>query len=74
MLSARAWNIALRSAHIAAMGMLLGGHAFDVPRASLLPALWLTVGTGVVLTYLEAGPRLIWFHQGRGLVPLAKLG
>jgi len=56
------------------MGMLLGGHAFDVPRASLLPALWLTVGTGVVLTYLEAGPRLIWFHQGRGLVTLAKLG
>jgi hypothetical protein len=69
----RALNIALRTAHIATMGVLLGGHAFDVPRERLLLSLWLTIGTGVALTAVEAGPRLLWFHQGRGLMTLAKL-
>lgn len=69
----RHWNIAVRTAHIAAMGVLLGGHAFDVPASRLLPALWLTVGTGLVLVALEAGLGTIWFHQGRGLMTLTKL-
>lgn len=72
--SPRAWNIALRTAHIAAMGMLLGGHAFDVPREKLLLCLWLTIVSGVGLGLLEAGPGLLWFHQGRGLATLFKLG
>ena len=74
MLNARTWNIALRTAHIAAMGVLLGGHAFDVPREDLLLSLWLTIGTGVGLGLLETGGSLVWFHQGRGLMTLAKLG
>ncbi|MFH1921375.1 MAG: hypothetical protein ABIP48_16040 [Planctomycetota bacterium] len=69
----RAWNIALRTAHVAAMGVLLGGHAFDVPRERLLLSLWLTIGTGAGLGVLEAGPGLVWFHQGRGLMTLGKL-
>jgi hypothetical protein len=73
MLNARAWNIALRTAHIAAMGVLLGGHAFNLPAKDLLPSLWLTIGTGVGLGLLEAGPSLLWFHQGRGLMTVAKL-
>jgi len=73
MLNSRFWNIALRTAHIAAMGVLLGGHAFDVPREKLLPSLVLTIASGVALGLLEAGPSLIWFHQGRGLMTLAKL-
>jgi hypothetical protein len=73
MFSTRTWNIALRTAHIAAMGILLGGHAFDLPRGRLLPCLWLTIATGVGLGLLEAGPGLLWFHQGRGLMTLAKL-
>jgi len=72
--SLRAWYIALRTAHIAAMGMLLGGHAFDVPRDELLACLWLTIVSGVGLGVLEAGPGLLWFHQGRGLATLLKLG
>ena len=72
--SARAWNIGLRTAHIAAAGVLLGGHAFNLPRERLLLSLWLTIGTGAGLGALEAGPRLLWFHQGRGLMTLAKLG
>jgi hypothetical protein len=73
MFSARLWNIALRTAHLAAMGILLGGHAFDVPPARLLVALYWTVGTGIALSAVESGGRLLWFHQGRGLLTLAKL-
>lgn len=69
----RALNIALRTAHIGAMGVLLGGHAFDVTPERLQTSLWLTIGTGVALAAVEAGPRLLWFHQGRGIMTLAKL-
>jgi hypothetical protein len=69
----RAWNIAMRTAHLAAMGILLGGHAFDVAPPQLVGALWFTVVTGIILGALEAGPRLVWFHQGRGLMTMAKL-
>jgi hypothetical protein len=73
LLSTRAWNIAIRTAHIATMGILLGGHAFDVPKADLESSHWWCIGTGLVLVALEAGPRLLWFHQGRGLMVLAKM-
>jgi hypothetical protein len=70
----RALNIALRTAHIGAMGVLLGGHAFDVDPDRLLVILWLTIVTGGALAVVEiAGPRLLWFHQGRGLMTMAKL-
>ena len=69
----RAWNIGLRTAHIAAMSVLLGGHAFDVPKEQLLRTLIWTIGTGTALMIVEAGPSLLWFHQGRGLTTLAKL-
>lgn len=70
----RGVNIALRTLHLAAMGILLGGHAFDVQANRLLPTLYLTVGSGIVLGISEAGPRLLWFHQLRGLMTLAKVG
>jgi hypothetical protein len=73
MLNARFWNIGLRTAHLAAMGVLLGGHAFDVPLPRLVAALWWTVGTGIALGAVESGGRLVWLHQGRGLMTLAKL-
>ena len=69
----RALNIALRTTHISAMGILVGGHAFDVAPERLRIVLWLTIGTGVALAALEAGPRLLWFHQGSGLMTMAKL-
>lgn len=69
----RALNIALRTAHIGAMGILLGGHAFDVAPERLKMSLWLTIGSGVALAAIEAGARLLWFHQGRGLMTMAKL-
>jgi len=70
----RALNILFRTAHIAAASILLGGHAFDLPADRLHFGLWLTVATGIALGAMEAGPRLVWFHQVRGLMTLAKLG
>jgi biotin transporter BioY len=69
----RGWNIGFRTAHIAAMGVLLGGHAFDVPSQRLLPVLACTVATGLVLAGLESGMGLLWLHMGCGLTTLAKL-
>ena len=71
---ARAWNIGVRTAHIAASSVLVGGHAFDVPRAGLYPVLWLAIVTGAALVVLEAfSIRLRWLVQGRGVMVLAKL-
>lgn len=70
----RALNITLRTAHIGAMGTLLGGHAFDVAPDRLLLALWLTVGTGLALAALETGGRISWLHEARGVMTLVKLG
>ncbi len=71
---ARAWNIGWRTAHIAAIAVLVGGHAFDVPSGRLYPILWCAIGTGAALVFLEAfSVRLRWLAQGRGLMVLAKL-
>jgi hypothetical protein len=68
----RALNIATRTAHLAAMGILLGGHAFDVSPEGLKPILWLTVGTGVVLAVLESRFHLSWVHEARGVLIVVK--
>ncbi len=71
---ARAWNIAARTAHIAAISVLTGGHAFNASRDELYPVLWVTIATGAVLIVLEAfSVRLRWFVQGRGLMVVGKL-
>ena len=69
----RALNIVLRTAHIATMGVLLGGHAFRVAPEGLRLILWLTVGTGVALAAVESGLRPLWLHQVRGLATLLKV-
>ena len=66
-------NIGARTAHIGAMGILLGGHAFDVSPERLMFVLWLTIGSGAGLVALESGAKLLWFHQGRGLMVISKL-
>lgn len=55
------------------MGILLGGMFFDVDRSQLGPSFLACAVTGILLGMLEAGPRLTWFHQGRGLATLGKL-
>jgi len=69
----RALNIALRTVHLAAMGVLIGGHAFDVEPDLALEETGMTVGTGVVLAAVESEGSLLWFHQGRGILTLLKL-
>lgn len=69
----RALNITLRTAHLAAMGMLLGGHAFDVSPESLKPILWVTIGTGVALAAVESRFQASWLHEARGFLILVKL-
>ncbi|MCG6954558.1 MAG: hypothetical protein LJF04_01085 [Gemmatimonadetes bacterium] len=69
----RALNITLRTLHIAAMAVLVGGVAFDVAPQRLSVDIWLTVATGVALAAMEAGPRLTWFHEGRGVMTLVKV-
>ncbi len=70
---ARAWNIGLRTAHIATMSALVGGHVFNVGKPQLLPWLTATIVTGLALVFVEAFPRLRWLYQGRGLFVLFKL-
>ena len=73
LLSARGWNIAFRTAHIAATAILLGGHVFDRLPEELLPTLYLSIGTGAALAVSEAGPSWLWFHQIRGLMTMGKV-
>ena len=71
---ARAWNIAARTAHIAATSVVVGGHAFGAAPDRIYPVLWLAIITGAVLIVLEAFQvRFRWLAQGRGLTVLAKL-
>ena len=70
---ARAWNIGFRTAHIAATGILLGGHVFDVAEARLRVALYLSILTGACLSAIEAYPSCRWVYQGRGVLTLFKL-
>lgn len=72
---ARAWSIAFRTLHLAAFGLLLGGHAFAVKAGTLLPYLWLTIVSGLGLIVLELyAVGLYWLFLGKGIMVLAKLG
>ena len=68
---ARAVGVTARTAHICAMGILVGGLYFAVPEHPL--RLWqtLTALTGVVLMVSEASHSRHWIYQGRGLITLA---
>ena len=70
----RAWNIAFRTAHIGATGVLLGGHLFDVAEPRLRTMLYLAILTGVCLIFVEAYPTCRWVVEGRGVMVLIKLG
>ncbi|MFQ5848178.1 MAG: hypothetical protein ACE5IQ_10985 [Candidatus Methylomirabilales bacterium] len=72
---ARAWSITFRTLHLAAFGVLLGGHAFSVDAEKLLSYLWLTILSGLGLIALEVyAEGLYWLFLGKGITVLAKLG
>ncbi|OGH62354.1 MAG: hypothetical protein A3G34_12150 [Candidatus Lindowbacteria bacterium RIFCSPLOWO2_12_FULL_62_27] len=70
----RALRIAVRTAHLASMGILLGGHVFDLPAERLFPAMLWTAGTGAAYAVIELYCSFNWLFQVRGLLTLAKIG
>lgn len=70
---ARGIGITFRTMHIAAIGILLGGHVFDAPLDRLLPWLYLSIASGVSLIGLEVYSSCKWLYQGKGVFVLLKL-
>jgi hypothetical protein len=69
----RAWNITARTVHLGATGILLGGHVFGLPDASLYPYLASAILSGAVLIAIEAYATPAWAHQICALVVYVKL-
>jgi len=69
----RAWNVGLRTLHLMAFGVLVGGHVWDVAPRRLGPALGITLATGAALMGLELYKGLHWLLLGKGLAVLLKL-
>ena len=70
----RAMSIAFRTLHLAAFGILLGGHAFELDTDRLLLYLWLTILSGLGLIALEVyAVGLYWLVLGKGIMVLVKL-
>jgi len=70
----RVMSIALRTLHLAAFGMLLGGHAFTLDGDRLIPYLWVTIVSGLGLIALEIyAVGLYWVFLGKGIMVLVKL-
>ena len=70
---ARAWNVGLRTLHLMAFGVLLGGHFWGVQPDRLYPPLAFTVASGAALMGLELYQNPHWLFLVKGLVVLAKL-
>ena len=74
MRGARAVSVALRTLHLAAVALLLGGHAYGAPAEDLFPWLLVAVGSGAGLIVPEVlAWGLYWFALGKGVSVLAKL-
>jgi hypothetical protein len=67
-------NIACRTVHLMATGILLGAHYFDVPAGALYPFLWVAIGSGAGMIAVEVYPSAHWTHQVAALFVYAKLG
>lgn len=71
---ARWWNIGARTAHLAATGVLLGGHVFGADAGALMPLLWVAIASGAALIAIEVYPTAHWAHQVCALFVYTKLG
>ena len=72
--AARAIGIALRTAHLGAMAVLVGGVELGAPGPSLRSWQVATFATGAALLASEASHSRHWVYQGRGLATLAHVG
>ena len=71
--ASRGLNIALRTAHIGAIGALFGGHVFAISADRLLPFLDLSILTGIVLLIVEIYPTWRRIFEVRTAMVAAKL-
>jgi len=69
----RALRTLLRTAHILATGVLLGGHIFDLPAPLLMPWLWAGVCSGLALLATDLHATFAILFEVRGLLVLLKL-
>jgi hypothetical protein len=69
----RVCKVGLRTAHLMAISVLVGGHAFGAPASTLLPLLYVAIATGAGMILFEAYPSMGFLFQGWGLMLLAKL-
>lgn len=66
-------RISLRTAHLIAMGLLVGGVATGAPVLALHGALWGTLLTGAAFVGIELYQSLTFLFQVKGLAVLVKL-
>jgi len=70
----RPLQVALRSLHIAAMGVVLGGVAFGATTEQLRLPLLLTVGSGLCLAVAAVWWRCLALSEGAGWALFLKFG
>lgn len=68
---ARATALVLRTIHLGAMAIVVGGLYFDAPAAALRGWIGLTAASGLGLLVSEASHSRHWVYQGRGLAAIA---
>jgi hypothetical protein len=71
---ARPVQLVLRSLHIAAMAMILGGLPFGADFGTLRGAFFLTVLSGAALLAIDLAKDAAFLVQGSGVAVLLKLG
>ncbi len=69
----RGLRTSIRTVHLAAMGILLGGHVYGVAPDRLRTALMWTVGSGSAFVALELFCNFHWLFQVRGILTLTKI-
>jgi hypothetical protein len=69
----RAVQVAARTVHVAAMGLLLGGVAYAVPQSRLGLPIALTLASGLILFGVDLWKGGAYLVQGNGVAVLLKL-
>ena len=69
----RACQVAARTVHVAAMGLVLGGVAFRAPEEALQVPIALTIASGLGLLGIDLWKSGDYLFQGNGLAVLLKL-
>src|ERR1019366_3698640 len=59
----RAYKVTLRTAHLMAISILVGGHAFSAPVSALRPWLYVAIATGVGMILFETGSLHFIFEE-----------